>query len=156
MQSIYDLLARLAADNKNIVYLMSTKRKEALEIFKSIPNLGMSAENGSFIKFADKNFWSPLFPEIDTSWKKGVLEIFEYYSDRTPGSYIEQKETSIVWHFGFADRTFGKWQAAECLNHIQNSLGATYAIHPIAKKTSVSVMPRNVYIFSKKIRLAKV
>ena len=146
MRVIYDLLNALASNPQNIVYLMSTKRKDALEIFKSIPNLGMSAENGGFIKFAGKNNWAPYFPDIDISWKKDVLEIFEYYSDRTPGSYIEQKETSIVWHFGFSDRTFGKWQAAECLNHIQNSLGATYAIHSIAKKTSISVMPRNVIL----------
>jgi trehalose-6-phosphatase len=83
-------------------------------------------------------------PEIDVSWKKDVLEIFDYYTDRTPGSYIEQKETSLVWHFGLADQSFGAWQAAECLNHIQNALAASYSIHPLAKKKSVEVMPRNV------------
>ncbi len=49
------------------------------------------------------------------SWKKNVEEIFEYYTDRTPGSYIEQKEQSLVWHYENADLAFGQWQAGKCL-----------------------------------------
>lgn len=50
----------------------------------------------------------------------------------------------MVWHFGLADQSFGSWQAAECVNHIQNSSGAIYSIHTVSKKKSVEVMPRNV------------
>ena len=123
---------------------MSGRRRDALEYYKDIPHLGISAENGSFLKFTDRLHWIPMLPDIDVSWKKAVNEIFEYYTDRTPGSYIEQKETSVVWHFGLADQNFGAWQALECSNHIQNALGATYSIHPVSKKKSVEVMPRNV------------
>ncbi len=63
---------------------------------------------------------------------------------RTPGSYIEHKELSIVWHYELADMTFGSWQAAECQNHIEQSLTASFPIHAMAKKTSVEVCPRNV------------
>jgi trehalose-6-phosphatase len=123
---------------------MSGRRRDALDYYKDIPHLGISAENGSFLKFTDRHHWIPMSPDIDVSWKKAVNEIFEYYTDRTPGSYIEQKETSVVWHFGLADQNFGAWQALECSNHIQNALGATYSIHPVSKKKSVEVMPRNV------------
>jgi trehalose-phosphatase len=78
------------------------------------------------------------------NWRKEVLEIFEYYTDRTPGSFIENKEINIAWHFGMADSAFGSWQAAECQNHISNTLISSYPIHTLATKKRVEVMPRNV------------
>jgi trehalose-phosphatase len=142
--AVYNLLSKLSSNPRNLVYLMSGRRRDQLEYYRDIPHIGICAENGSFLKFADRTSWIPMLPDIDVSWKKPVAEIFEYYTDRTPGSYIEQKETSIVWHLGRADQSFGSWQAAECTNHIQNSLSATYSIHSLAKKRSVEVMPRNV------------
>ncbi|KAJ3053207.1 hypothetical protein HK097_004803 [Rhizophlyctis rosea] len=139
-----DMLQNLAVDPKNTVYVMSGRTREDLEELMDIPNLGLCAENGSFVKYADRSKWETMLPDQDFSWMRDVLEIFEYYTDRTPGSYIEQKETTLVWHFGRADLNFSTWQAAECHNHIEQSLGTNYAIHVLAKKRSVEVMPRNI------------
>ncbi|KAJ3125336.1 hypothetical protein HK098_000343 [Nowakowskiella sp. JEL0407] len=141
--NIYEVLITLAADPKNVVYLMSGRTKDSLEVFRNIPNVGLCAENGCFVKFANKTRWESMLPETDLSWKKKVLEVFEYYTDRTPGSFIEQKDCSVVWHYGLADLNFVSWQAAECQNHIEQSLSPTYPIHTLAKRKRVEVMPRN-------------
>ncbi|KAJ3079031.1 hypothetical protein HK102_004070 [Quaeritorhiza haematococci] len=138
------ILTRLVKDPRNIVYLMSGRRKDDLKEFMKILGLGISAESGAFLKYADSNKWETMLDDVDISWKKPVLEIFEYYTDRTPGSFIEQRDLSVVWHYGLADLNFGSWQAAECQNHIEQSIGATYPIHAMAKKKSVVVFPRNV------------
>jgi len=80
------------------------------------------------------------------------MEILEYYTDRTPGSFIEEKQLSIVWHYGNADSTFGQWQAAECQNHIEQSLSAL-SIHATRKRTSLEVAPRNINkgVFAKRV-----
>lgn len=42
-----------------------------------------------------------------------VMEISEYYTDRTPGSVIEKKEVCLIWRY---DVEFAKWQSAtRCL-----------------------------------------
>ncbi|KAJ3039306.1 hypothetical protein HDV00_012298 [Rhizophlyctis rosea] len=138
------MLKSLSADPKNTVYVMSGRTMEDLEDLMDIPNLGLCAENGSYVKYADRTKWETMLPDQDFAWMRDVMEIFEYYTDRTPGSYIEQKETSLVWHFGRADLNFSTWQAAECHNHIEQALGTNYAIHVLAKKRSVEVMPRNI------------
>ena len=33
------------------------------------------------------------------SWMNEVLEVFKYYTERTTGSHIEVKESSITWHY---------------------------------------------------------
>ncbi|KAI8854380.1 glycosyltransferase family 20-domain-containing protein [Chytridium lagenaria] len=134
-QGVVQLVISLAANPKNLVYLMSGCTREELSPFVGIPNVGVCAENGSFFMYANRNRWETMLADQDCSWRKQIQEIFEFYTDRTPGSYIEQKEISLVWHFEHADVGFGAWQAAECQNHIQNSIGTIYPI---------KVLPRNV------------
>ncbi|TPX57980.1 hypothetical protein PhCBS80983_g03460 [Powellomyces hirtus] len=140
---VQEAIRQLASDRRNIVYLMSGRCKSEMEEFVGIPNVGLCAENGCYLKYANKNTWETMLPDHDLSWRKQVMEIFEYYTDRTPGSYIEQKEIGMVWHYGHADMSFGSWQAAECQNHLEQALTTSFAIHVLAKKRSLEVMPRN-------------
>lgn len=57
---------------------------------------GDSAENGFYIKPRGEG-WQQVYDNVDFSWKPTVKEIFQYYSERTPGAYVETKDTSIVW-----------------------------------------------------------
>jgi hypothetical protein len=34
----------------------------------------------------------------------------QYFTERTPGTYIEKKESSLTWHYRDADPNFGSWQ----------------------------------------------
>lgn len=138
------VLSSLCSDPLNVVYLMSGRRRQDLEIFSSIQPLGISAENGCFLKHAGRHKWEAMLHDHNLQWRKNVLEIFEYYTDRTPGSFIESKEVNLAWHYGFADSGFGSWQAAECQNHISNTLISLYPIHTLATKKRIEVMPRNV------------
>ena len=36
---------------------------------------------------------------LRNEWKEEVRPIIENYMDRTPGSFIEEKEFSLVWHY---------------------------------------------------------
>ncbi|KAJ3017886.1 hypothetical protein HKX48_003301 [Thoreauomyces humboldtii] len=141
---VVDVVRKLASDRRNIVYIMSGRCKSEMEDFIGLPNVGLCAENGCYLKYANRNAWETMLPDHDLSWRKQVMEIFEYYTDRTPGSYIEQKEIGMVWHYGHADMNFGSWQAAECQNHLEQALTTSYAIHVLGKKRSLEVMPRNV------------
>ena len=42
-----------------------------------------------------------------------VIPIMTYFEDRTPGTSIEQKESSLAWHYRDADPQFGAWQAKD-------------------------------------------
>jgi trehalose 6-phosphate synthase/phosphatase len=40
-----------------------------------------------------------------------MLNILRRYEDSTPGSFIEEKKTSVVWHYRNTDPEFGQWKA---------------------------------------------
>lgn len=63
------------------------------------------------------------------------------YTESTDGSYIEPKESALVWHHRDADPGFGSCQAKEMLDHLESVL----ANEPVAVKSGqyiVEVKPQ--------------
>ena len=87
-----------------------------------VPNLGMSAEHGSFIKAPGSDEWVNMTESLDMSWMSEVEEIFKYYTERTTGSTIEMKKASVTWHYRQADPVFGEFQSKQCLDLLESSV----------------------------------
>ncbi|KAG0326717.1 hypothetical protein BGZ99_009115 [Dissophora globulifera] len=141
------IVKQLTSDPRNVVYIMSGRTREGLDqIFGGIDNIGLCAEGGCFLKFAGKSSWENQVQEgTDMQWRKKVMEMFEYYKERTPGSEIEEKTVPIVWHYRQADNpSYGLWQARECQNHIEEAIGSIYPIHAVVGRKCLEVMPRDV------------
>jgi len=73
--------------------------------------------------------WSPISrnweqPHLAGSdeWKHRVQPILEHFVDRTPGSFIEEKEFSLVWHYRMADPEFGDWLANDLVANLNQML----------------------------------
>ncbi|KAJ1544358.1 Trehalose-6-P synthase/phosphatase complex synthase subunit [Cladochytrium tenue] len=66
--------------------------------------------------------WLALVNGIDGSWRSVVRPLLRHYVDRTPGSYIEEKEVNLTWHYRDADPEFAMWQAAEMLMNMEHLL----------------------------------
>lgn len=73
------------------------------------------------------------------------------FTERTPGSIIEDREASIIWRYwtgdpqaDSADRQWARRQAAEAQNHIFDSLGERYGLRIIPGKSSFLVLPGNI------------
>ncbi|CAM9446996.1 unnamed protein product, partial [Choristocarpus tenellus] len=46
----------------------------------------------------------------------------QYFTERTPGTYIENKESSLTWHYRDADPHFGLWQAKDMQINMEDVL----------------------------------
>ncbi|MBT8496306.1 MAG: trehalose-phosphatase, partial [Deltaproteobacteria bacterium] len=58
-----------------------------------------------------------------------VLPIFEAFTERTPGSRIERKASSVAWHYRNCDPKFGVWRAKELRSLVENGLtGQPYTV----------------------------
>ncbi|PWA20149.1 Glycosyl transferase, family 20 [Artemisia annua] len=69
--------------------------------------------------------------------------VMRLYTESTDGSYIERKESALVWHFQDADPGFGSAQAKEMLDHLESVL----ANEPVVVKSGqyiVEVKPQGV------------
>lgn len=81
------------------------------------PYLGIAAENGFFWRWQSKgkqeNEWNELLEVEDFEWINQVRLLMIAYKEKTDGSYIEEKESSIIWNYKNTDLEFGQMQAKE-------------------------------------------
>lgn len=66
--------------------------------------------------------WETSFLAVDFGWKRIAEPVMRLYTEATDGSFIESKESALVWHHQDADPNFGSWQAKELLDHLENVL----------------------------------
>ena len=110
------LLEKLSGNPKNKVVIISGRDKNTLEEWVGHLNIDLIAEHGVWLKgYGDG--WSTI-EALDQSWKEKIRSILELYVDRTPGSFIEDKDYSLVWHYRKADTDFGDLRARELLSNI--------------------------------------
>src|SRR5262249_13712399 len=69
------------------------------------------AEHGASVRRPGQRAWEKLDRNVDYGWKPELLSILRLYEEATPGSFVEEKRSSIVWHYRKADQQFGDWKA---------------------------------------------
>ncbi|GAA6052076.1 hypothetical protein JCM3770_006618 [Rhodotorula araucariae] len=134
-------LETLAADPKNIVYIISGRDGAFLdEHLGHIPGLGMSAEHGCFLRPPGAKEWISLTDDLNMDWKTDVVRIFRYYEARTQGAFVEKKVSSVTFHYRNADPVFGLFQAKECQAMLE-SMQESLPIDVLVGKKNVEVRP---------------
>ena len=124
---IESLLRRLGQHPNLDVTIISGRSQEDLEAFLGGHPFRLIAEHGASLRAPGKKEWERLDRNINYAWKEELLAIFRLYEQATPGSTIEEKHSSIVWHYRKADEEFGAWKA----NQLTEELSALTANHPI-------------------------
>jgi len=124
---IESLLRRLGQHPNLDVTIISGRSQEDLGAFLGGHPFRLIAEHGASLRAPGKKEWERLDRNINYAWKEELLAIFRLYEQATPGSTIEEKHSSIVWHYRKADEEFGAWKA----NQLTEELSALTANHPI-------------------------
>lgn len=113
-KEILEILKNLTANRKNEVVIISGRDKDTLETWFRGYNLGLIAEHGALIK---ESTWELIEP-LSSDWKEKIRPILELYQDRTPGSLVEEKEFSLVWHYRSTDHELGLIRAREIIDDL--------------------------------------
>jgi len=114
------LLERFAKNPGNEVVLISGRDKDTLESWFGSLNVGLVAEHGVWIQ--EKGGGWETIETLTSEWKEEVYPILESWVDRTPGSFIEEKEFSLVWHYRKADPRLGELRARELMKSLSNTI----------------------------------
>lgn len=64
----------------------------------------------------EPQYWKRQVSKKD--WMESVQLVFDYFCERTPRSFVELRETSVVWNYKYADVEFGRLQARDLLQHL--------------------------------------
>lgn len=132
----------LAADPRNAVWIISGRDQAFLDEWMGhIPELGLSAEHGCFIRKPRSDDWENLAEKTDMAWQAEVMEVFQHYTERTQGSFIERKRVALTWHYRRADPEYGAFQARECRKHLETTAAKKWDVEVMAGKANLEVRP---------------
>lgn len=138
-------LKTLASDPQNQVWIISGRDQAFLEEWMGhITELGLSAEHGSFMRPPNSGHWENLTETLDMSWQSEVMKVFNHYSERTQGSFIERKKIALTWHYRRADPEYGAFMARECQKHLEATVAKKWEVEVMTGKANLEVRPRFV------------
>jgi trehalose 6-phosphate synthase/phosphatase len=113
---LMELLEQLSSNQKNRVVVVSSREKATMQDWLGHLNIDIIAEHGVWIKQRGTG-WQTMLSLLD-DWKKDIRLILDLYVDRTPASFIEEKEYSLVWHYRRVETGLGELRARELVNHL--------------------------------------
>jgi trehalose 6-phosphate synthase/phosphatase len=98
--------------------LISGRDRNVLQNWFGGLGVNLVAEHGVWIREKNED-WKMLKP-LNNEWKPKILPLLEMYTDRLPGSFIEEKEFSIAWHYRMADPERASIIAKELVDDLVN------------------------------------
>lgn len=109
---------------RNVVFIVTGRDRESLGVrFSPCKNLGIAAEHGFFMRWRSADEWETFNNGKNSfSWMNMAEPVMHLYTESTDGSYMETKESALVWHHKDADMGFGSAQAKEMLEHLESVL----------------------------------
>ncbi|CAL1518276.1 bifunctional alpha,alpha-trehalose-phosphate synthase (UDP-forming)/trehalose-phosphatase [Chitinophaga sp. MM2321] len=114
---LYHLLRELAAVPGSDVVMISGRKHETLgEWFGHLP-LDLIAEHGAWQKTKEGEWYQ--LPGLTDKWKEEIIMMMEQCTDRTPGSFIEEKSYSLAWHYRKVESGLGELRANELMNTLR-------------------------------------
>ena len=126
-EAVRELLEKLRARTDIDVTIISGRTPQDLESFMGEYGFGMIAEHGAFLRRPNSTDWEQLDRNASYAWKTELMKALTPYVESTPGSFIENKRTSLVWHYRRASPEFASWKA----HQLAEELGAVTASDPI-------------------------
>jgi trehalose 6-phosphate synthase/phosphatase len=128
-QEKYEMLQRLGNDPANTVVVISGRAQATLDQWLGYLPVNLAAEYGLFIKEQTGDWQTQ--PIQDNEWKKAVKPLMDIAVAKTPGSFMEEKAVSLVWHYRKA--------SPQLADPVATTLAQD--LLPIAKQFHLNVVP---------------
>jgi trehalose 6-phosphate synthase/phosphatase len=110
-QALRSILQTLSEEPRNEAVIISGRDRAFLERWFSDVKINLVAEHGVWIKEKGQDWQITI--NAASEWKSKLKPFFERYVDRVAGSFVEEKDFALVWHYRGAEPEPGKIAAQE-------------------------------------------
>ncbi len=116
-RELQTLLKKLTANKKNRVVITSGRERKSLDKWFSSYRVDLVAEHGVWLKEYEGEWHNP--ENLNNEWKEKIRPVLELYVGRTPGSFIEEKDHSLAWHFRKVETGLGELRSRELTSRLK-------------------------------------
>ena len=122
-KALLEILEQLIESPGLQLIVNSGRDRATLEKWLGHLKIDLVAEHGVWLR--QHEGWEQS-PGLLKAWKTEIIPLFENLVDRTPGSFIEEKEFSLAWHYRKSDKDLGEKRVREfrdVLLYLTHNLG---------------------------------
>jgi len=116
-QDVYEIIEKLKNKNCDVV-IISGRDKEFLNTHFGDKNITLIAEHGLWLKKKNED-WETT-ENVKKNWMSSIRPVIESFVDRTPGTFMEEKNYSLAWHYRKSDPELGGQRANELSNVLKD------------------------------------
>ncbi|MCB0563515.1 MAG: bifunctional alpha,alpha-trehalose-phosphate synthase (UDP-forming)/trehalose-phosphatase, partial [Phaeodactylibacter sp.] len=109
-EQLLGILKKLRDQDGNKLVVSSGRDRGTLQKWLGPLKVDMAAEHGVWVKRNGEWINST---GLSVSWKENIRQVLENMVERTPGSFIEEKDFSIAWHYRAIDKALGEKRVRE-------------------------------------------
>lgn len=110
------LLRALQTPSQTVYVISGRDHRSLAQWFEGVP-IRLIAEHGAWQRDADGNWSMPR--QLPSHWKKQIRPLVQSYVERVPGSSLEEKDYSLVWHYRLAaDQELAEQRAKELADDV--------------------------------------
>jgi len=119
-EELLQIIQQLSSSKNISVHIVSGREKKFLMDYFGDFKVGLHAEHGSQSRFPNDNTWvCHCPPDKQSSWKGEIKNLFDDFSRNIPGTFVEEKDCAIAWHYRNAsEKDFTGNQANELKLHL--------------------------------------
>jgi trehalose 6-phosphate synthase/phosphatase len=122
---ILRILASLALLPGVDVHVVSGRRRGDIELWLGSLPIGLHAEHGLWSRDARSERW--VRRDVNPVWLETAREILTAQAARVPGSFVEEKDASISWHYRKVAIQKGRREAARLTRELGSALADSSA-----------------------------
>jgi trehalose 6-phosphate synthase/phosphatase len=116
---LLQLLENLSNRKDLDVVVVSGRPREFLDLHLGrFANLTLVSEHGFQIRKAGTGNWELSKKSVVIDWRDKILPYLELYVTCTPGSFIEEKKSAIVWHYRQSDPELAMKRAVDLVGQL--------------------------------------
>ncbi|WP_298486683.1 bifunctional alpha,alpha-trehalose-phosphate synthase (UDP-forming)/trehalose-phosphatase [uncultured Maribacter sp.] len=139
--ALYEILDKIHHQKNTTLFLISGRDKQTFTKWFLPKKYNMIVEHGVWISRNGEEF--SLLENVKSDWMHKIKPVLESFVDRTPGSFIEEKNYSLAWHYRNTDPDFGEKRATE-LNTVLTSLTSNDSLSVLNGNKVMEVKSSNV------------
>jgi trehalose 6-phosphate synthase/phosphatase len=101
---VFDILFSLHDTPQTKIFIITGRRHTDIDKLLNHTSINIIAEHGAMIK--ENGSWKEMiFNEVP--WKKTVVSLLSNFTILCPGSFVEEKNFSVTWHYRNSDPDLG-------------------------------------------------
>ena len=101
---IFEILFNLHDNPQTRIFIITGRKHTDIDKLLNHTSINIIAEHGAMIK--EHGVWKELLYD-DVPWKKKVVSMLSDFTVLCPGSFVEEKNISVTWHYRNSDPELG-------------------------------------------------